>query len=136
MQSALPKNEKANQRSDNNGKRPASAVKEAGVNTAVSPIQQEIPLESAYSGNFGYSLQLAAFSSKFNASQMMKELEGFVPTARIDKGISQSGQALYFLRVGYVEKREEAVNMADRLSTERKINGGYVIRVRAPDVVR
>ena len=136
MQSALPKNEKANQRSDNNGKRPASAVKEAGVNTAVSPIQQEIPLESAYSGNFGYSLQLAAFSSKFNASKMMKELEGFVPTARIDKGISQSGQALYFLRVGYVEKREEAVNMADRLSTERKINGGYVIRVRAPDVVR
>ena len=77
-----------------------------------------------------------AFSSKFNASKMMKELEGFVPTARIDKGISQSGQALYFLRVGYVKKREEAVNMADRLSTERKINSGYVIRVRAPDFVR
>ena len=119
-QAALSKNEKANQSSNNNGKKQAPVAKETGVNTAVSPIQQEMPHESAYSGNFGYSLQLAAFSSKFNASQMMKELEGFVPTARIDKGMSQSGQALYFLRVGYVEKREEAVNMANRLSTEKK----------------
>ena len=136
MQFALPKNEEASQRSVNNGKRSAPAAKETGVNTALSTIQQEMPLESAYSGNFGYSLQLAAFSSKFNASQMMKELEGFVPTARIDKGMSQSGQALYFLRVGYVEKREEAVNMANRLSTEKKINSGYIIRVRVPDVVQ
>ncbi|MEE2931800.1 MAG: SPOR domain-containing protein [Pseudomonadota bacterium] len=134
-QSAPPKNEKANQSLDNNGKRQAPVAKETGVNTAASPIQQEMPHESAYSGNFGYSLQLAAFSSKINASQMMKELEGFVPTARIDKGMNQSGQALYFLRVGYVEKREEAVNMANRLSTEKKINSGYIIRVRAPDVV-
>ena len=136
MQSVLPKRQKANKSLEDNGKRPASAATEVGVNIATPRNQTETALKSAYSGNFGYSLQLAAFSSELNASQMMKKLKGFVPTARIDKGRSQSGQVLYFLRVGYVEKREEAVIMANRLSNEKKINSGYVIRVRAPDVVR
>ncbi len=136
LQSAFPKKQNANRTSEDNGKKPASDVKEAGANRAVPFNQQEIAPKSAYSSNFGYSLQLAAFSSKLNASQMMKKLEGFVPTARIDKGRGQSGQVLYFVRVGYVEKRAEAIIMANRLSAEKKINSGYVMRVKAPEIVR
>jgi len=136
LRSEPPKNQKKNRTTGKNGKRLVSDEKGTDVIGAAPSNRQDVPFKVSYSGDFGYSLQLAAFSSKINASQMMKKLEGFVPTARIDKGRGRSGQVLYFLRVGYVEKRADAIIMANRLSAEKKIKSGYIMRVRSPDVVQ
>ena len=101
-------------------------------------LSNQIKLFSAgeHTGDFGYSLQVGAFSSKDNAFQMLERLIDFVPAARIDQGRGQSGRTLYYLRIGFVEKRAEANALVTHLKKTKKIKNGYVMRVRAPSSVQ